>query len=229
MFEAMSPWPRQRLIKGRAARSYTEPGRSMGGYLQCVVLGTCAWRPWVWFTWCHAHVPFDATMTCAQLVIFCPGYLIEVVARHLGFMVTTEAHVGNKPIPTSCSTWTASMSVTLHGTSCGFVFQSSGKKLLYHLWAFLHKAWQFTNKQTMLIETPFLQRSVASGFVARGSIWRGTLSWRLRCAATKVHVILKFVFVQSDEPPLSHVHIPCTCRAYMYVLLGRIGLGTDAS
>ena len=63
----------------------------------------------------------------------------------------------------------------------------------------------------------------------RGSIWRGTLSWRLRCAATKVHVILKFVFVQSDEPPLSHVHIPCTCRAYMYFLLGRIGLGTDAS
>ena len=146
MFEAMSPWPRQRLVKGRAARSYTEPGRSMGEYWQCVVLETCTWRPWSWFTWCHAHVPFDATMTCAQLVIFCAGYLIEVAARHLRFMVTTETHVGNIPIRTSCSTWTTSMSVTLHGASCGFVFQPSGKKLLYHLWAFLHKAQQITNK-----------------------------------------------------------------------------------
>ena len=36
--------------------------------------------------------------------------------------------------------------------------------------------------------------SAAPGACARGGQWMGTSSWRFRCAATKVHVILEMVF-----------------------------------
>ena len=81
-------------------------------------------------------------------------------------------------------------------------------------------------KQTMSMENPFSQESVAPGFVARGTLWRGTFSWRFRCAATKVHVILRFV----------HPYMLRDLVRVIYIFLMRVGLtcmffgfGTDAA
>ena len=42
------------------------------------------------------------------------------------------------------------------------------------------------------VKRPLSQEAVAPGFVARGGLWRGTLSWIFCCAAMKVHVIRRF-------------------------------------
>ena len=71
MFDATRPGPRHCLIRGLAARSHTEHGRSMCTYLHYAVQETCTQRTWFQLTRCNAHILFDATMTCAQLVIPC--------------------------------------------------------------------------------------------------------------------------------------------------------------